>query len=281
MNLPAALRAALSSVLLALSCLAALIAVTILVTGGWRFDVAGLRVSLTSLPRALLAFGIFAFLFTRVTPDRRAFLLTFLNRLPERSRSVAIALAVLMAAIGLGWGALIGAGADSSGYVSEAMLWRQGQLVVDQPIIGESPWPGAAATWSPLGFRPAVSKPDAIVPTYPPGLPLLMAALQTVFGFAGAFLVVPLAGGFAVFLTYVLGQRLFGQPGVSLWAAVLVATSPAFLFQLMSPMSDVPVTVAWTLALVLALGRRPFLSGLAIAAAIAIRPNLAPVALVR
>jgi hypothetical protein len=47
-----------------------------------------------------------------------------------------------------------------------------------------------------------------------------------------------------------------------------------FLYQLMNAMSDVPVTAAWTLALVLAAGRRPLASGLAMTMAIAIRPNL-------
>src|SRR5262249_21219123 len=43
--------------------------------------------------------------------------------------------------------------------------------------------------------------------------------------------------------------------------------------------SDVPVTAFSTLALVLAAARRPLASGLAMSAAIAIRPNLAPLAL--
>lgn len=45
-------------------------------------------------------------------------------------------------------------------------------------------------------------------------------------------------------------------------------------------MSDVPVTAFWTLALVLAVSRRTVASGLAMAVAIAIRPNLAPLAAV-
>jgi hypothetical protein len=48
----------------------------------------------------------------------------------------------------------------------------------------------------------------------------------------------------------------------------------------MNAMSDVPVTAAWTLALVLTLSRRPLAAGFAISAAIAIRPNLAPLAAV-
>jgi hypothetical protein len=69
-----------------------------------------------------------------------------------------------------------------------------------------------------------------------------------------------------------------GAPGIALWGACLVATSPVFLYQLMNAMSDVPVTAAWTLALVLAMARRPVSAGLAMSAAIAIRPNLVPLA---
>ena len=69
---------------------------------------------------------------------------------------------------------------------------------------------------------------------------------------------------------------MFDRPGIALWGAALVATSPVFLYQLMNAMSDVPVTAAWTLALVLTIARRPLAAGLAMSAAIAIRPNLAP-----
>jgi 4-amino-4-deoxy-L-arabinose transferase-like glycosyltransferase len=69
--------------------------------------------------------------------------------------------------------------------------------------------------------------------------------------------------------------------GVS--AAVLLATSPSFLFQLLLPMSDVPVTAWWALSLALMLregSRAALLSGLAAGAAILTRPNLVPLAVV-
>ena len=116
------------------------------------------------------------------------------------------------------------------------------------------------------------------MPLYAPGLPLLMAVFQRIGGYCGAFLVVPLCGALTIWLTYAFGRRLFDAPGVALWGAALVAASPVFLYQLMNAMSDVPVTAAWTLALVLTVSRRPLLAGLAMSAAIAIRPNLAPLA---
>ena len=187
-----------------------------------------------------------------------------------------LALAVLCA--GIRWGAMVAGGADSYGYVSQAGYWRRGSVVVQEDVIRPSPWPGAPLTWAPLGYRPSPNRPGAIVPLYAPGLPLLMALGQLMAGFCGAFLVVPLCGALTIWCTWLLGRRVFDAPGIALWAAGLVATSPVFLYQLMNAMSDVPVTAAWTLAMVLTLSRRPLTAGLAMCAAIAIRPNLVPLA---
>jgi hypothetical protein len=197
-----------------------------------------------------------------------------------RSSLAAGALSLAILAAGIHWGAMVAGGADSYGYVSQAGLWQQGRLIVQQDIVRASPWPDAAETWSPLGYRPSPRQRDGIVPTYAPGLPLLMAIFQTIGGFCAAFLVVPLCGALTIWLTFVFGRRVFGTPGIALWGASLVATSPVFLYQLMNAMSDVPVTAFWMLALVLAVLRRPLASGLAMSVAIAIRPNLAPLAAV-
>jgi hypothetical protein len=184
------------------------------------------------------------------------------------------ALGLAISAAGLHWGAMVAGGADSYGYLSQAGLWRQGRLIVHQDLVDSSPWPDAAETWSPLGYRPSPHQRDAIVPIYAPGLPLLMALFQAVGGYCAAFLVVPFSGALTVWLTFVLGRRVFGASGVALWGAILVATSPVFLYQLMNAMSDVPATALWTLALLLAVMRRPLGSGLATSAVILIRPNL-------
>jgi len=86
-----------------------------------------------------------------------------------------LALAVLWA--GIRWGALVAGGADSYGYVSQAGLWQQGLPIVQQDLVRSSPWPGAAHTWSPLGYRPSPHQLDAIVPLYSPGLPLRLEHL--------------------------------------------------------------------------------------------------------
>jgi len=190
----------------------------------------------------------------------------------------ALALAVFLAA--LRWGVMVAGGADSYGYLSQAGLWRQGSLVVHQDVVRSTPWPDAAETWAPLGYRPSPHARDALVPIYPPGLPLLMAAAQEAAGFCGAFAVVPLCGALTIWLTFALGRRLFEPPAIAIAGAALVAASPVFLYQVMNAMSDVPAAAFWTLAVVLAVGRRPSWSGLAMTVAIAIRPNLAPLAAV-
>ena len=196
-------------------------------------------------------------------------------------RSIAAALlAVATLYAGVHWGAIVAGGADSYGYVSEAGLLRQRRLEIQQDLVRISPWPSALDTWTPLGYREAPGRPDAIVPLYPPGLPILMALFQLAGGFCAAFLVVPICGALTIVVTYALARRLFGSNSIAIAAAVLVASSPVFLYQLMNPMTDVPVTAAWTLAALLAAAGWPLAAGLASSVAILIRPNLVPVAFV-
>ncbi len=192
-----------------------------------------------------------------------------------------MALAVLLA--GMHWGSTVGGGADSYGYVSQAGQWRQifrAGLAIEEEIARESPWPLAIATWAPLGYLPAAGRRDAIVPLYSPGLPLLMALFQAVGGFCAAFLVVPVCGALAISLTYVLGMKVFRVPAIALSAAALVATSPIFLYQLMNPMTDVPVTAGVALMLVWLIDGRARAAGIAGAVVMLIRPNLLPLVVV-
>jgi hypothetical protein len=179
--------------------------------------------------------------------------------------------------LGLRWGTWVAGAADPYGYVSQSDLWATGQLQIDQPWTAPFTWPFAQMSFAPLGYRPGPS-PLSIVPTYASGVPILMAAATLVAGPKGPFVVVPLLGALAVYLTYRMGRRLAG-PMVGVLASFLLAMSPAFLFNLLMPMSDVAAAAAWTLAAYLALGDRrwsPWLSGLAASAAILIRPNVAP-----
>jgi len=178
---------------------------------------------------------------------------------------------------GLVWGTWSAGSADAYGYVSQALSWTRGELSSPQPLAAAAPWHDAAWTLSPLGYRPA-TVPGAIVPTYPPGLPLSMAAAAAIGGFSAVFWIVPFAGAAAVWLTYLVGRRLASDTcGAA--AAVLLAASPVFLYQLVQPMSDVPVTAWWLGALLCVTIGRPALAGTCAAGALLTRPNLAPLAI--
>jgi hypothetical protein len=192
---------------------------------------------------------------------------------------IAAVLAAITIGTGLIWSTRVAGGADAYGYVSQVDLWLQGRLHVDQGFGASVPWPLARWTFTPLGYRP---EPDGyrIVPQYSPGLPLLMAGFKLIAGQCAIFWVVPFSGGILVFATYAIGRRI-GRPIVGLAAAWIVATSPTLLFMLMAPMSDVPAAAAWAVAIAFALGEAQLTAlaaGVAAAAAILVRPNLAPVA---
>ena len=186
------------------------------------------------------------------------------------------AAAVCAGAAGCVRGAGVAGGADAYGYVSQALLWLKGLPLQAEPLAARVPWPHAEWTFSPLGYRPGL-EPAVIVPTYPPGLPLTMSALAGVFGPGAVYWVVPILGAVAVWLTYLLGRRV-ADAASGAAAAVLFAASPVFLYQLVQPMSDVPVTAWWLLSLWGASAGRPFMAGAGAAAALLTRPNLAPVA---
>ena len=188
-------------------------------------------------------------------------------------------LALLVTLIGLRWNTRVAAGADAYGYVSQVDLWLRGNLHLDQSFAASVPWPNPRWSFAPLGYVPAPAS-QAIVPQYPVGLPLLMAAARLAFGYCAIFWVVPVCGGALVLASYAIGCRV-ERPAVGLAAAWLVATSPAMLFMLMSPMSDVPAAAAWAMAIACALGGTLMSAvgaGAAAAIAILIRPNLIPLA---
>jgi hypothetical protein len=193
-------------------------------------------------------------------------------------RTIALAAALWTIVAGLAFGTFIAGGADSSGYLNQARLFARGRLVDELRTAARPPLPDVGYKLAPLGYRPAPGQ-TRFSPTYPPGYPLLMAP-----GFAIderlAHLIVPLSGMMAIWLTFALGRRL-EVPVAGATAALLLAVSPTFLYQLVQPMSDVPVTVAWLFALYLSQRAGmagAALSGVAAGIAILIRPNLLPLA---
>ena len=249
-------------------------------TGGFYFELYGLRISswevYKPLRNTLLCIIPALWLHDRAADPER----TVWARLKRASPALAVAFALLWTVMAIVYGARAVSGSDSYGYVSEARLWASGQLVVPDKLASLAPLIGPAV--APLGYQLA-TVPGAIVPTYSPGLPLVMALAIKVTGWPGAvYYVVPLLGGLGIWLTYVLGVHA-GRPISALFAAAAVGMSPIFLFEALHPMSDVPVTTWWLLAWVLAWapGRfAPVGAGLATSMAVLTRPNLAPLAIV-
>jgi hypothetical protein len=205
------------------------------------------------------------------------------SRLVRRATDwLAVALSVAVIVIGVRMGALVAGGSDSYGYVSQARLWATGTLRVQPPLDGDLPDGLEYHSFTPLGYRLATDGRSS-VPTYAPGFPMLMAVFEWLGGPNAGFYVMPMLGGVTVWATYLLGIVVAGRT-VGLLAALLMATSPPFLFQLTrAPMSDIVAACWWTLALVLL--PRPsrassFLTGVCAAIAILTRPNLVALAIV-
>ena len=199
--------------------------------------------------------------------------------IPWRTLAVAAICAAVAVAV-VRFGSFVAGGSDSYCYVHQAERWASGRLLEPEPLALDAPWPDASLTFAPAGHVPSPTVRGAIVPICPPGLSLLMAPALAVGGRTAMFAVVPLCGVLIVIATFLLGRR-FGD-GVALASAAVTAASPIFLFQIIQPMSDVPATAFWLMALALATRAQPALAaaGLCGAIAILIRPNLVPLGFV-
>ncbi len=200
------------------------------------------------------------------------------------ARWVAGVSALAAATAGFAWGTHVAGGSDSYCYLSQAELFAAGHIVNSQPLAAIAPWERGADAFVPVGHVPAFSQPGATAPMCPPGYPILMALARTVGGRSAMFAVVPLLGALAVWATFLLGRRVAG-PAAGALAAWLLAASPPFLYQVVQPMTDVPAAAMWAVALVVVSDRRfassargAMLGGIAVGAALLIRPNLVPVA---
>jgi len=208
----------------------------------------------------------------------------------QRASSVARAAAPLLVALAAGllvthalrFGAFVAGSSDAYGYVSQAYRWSDGSLPRAERVpLDDVSWPNGDAVQAPLGYRPGPA-PHTIVPTYPPGLPMMMAVALRGAGPCGPYFVVPAFAALLIVATYLLGRRA-GGPVTGLVAVAFILSSPIVLYQTEWPMSDVPVAALWTTALVAALTPSPpgaLLSGGAAALALLARPNLLALAAV-
>jgi hypothetical protein len=279
---PSRPQSVLTSGLLLAAWAAALLASVVFFTGGFAFVVGHVQVRAHSAIIPLIfAAAYLAAAWRRGTEPVTQALAEGWAMLERRAALFAIAVSMVATGVGFGWGTYVAGGPDSYCYLHQAEVLARGRLSEPQPLVRQVPWPKAAKTFTPVGHLPAASDQAALVPACPAGYPLLMAALFWIGGRSAMFAVVPIFGGLAVWLTFLLGRHVAGNVA-GLVTAVLLAVSPAFLYQIVQPMTDVPAVAAWTAALVAALassGRRPGLAcGLLTGAALLIRPNLVPLA---
>lgn len=275
-------RRALAFTLAFLSIVAGLLAIWAQATGGFRIHLLGLPLSVRGAPRPTVVSLILGAAALHLFGAWRSKALSSAIRLIPRAAPWAGAAAALWTLVaGIVYGSTVAAASDPSGYVSQAALWLKGALNVPQPDVGPLPWPQPEWTFSPLGYRPNPLG-HTLVPTYAPGLPLLMAGARLVAGVCGPYLVTPICAALLVWATYLIGARFSGR-AVGAIAAIAVSVSPSVVFMMLQPMSDVPNAAFWTLSLLFA-GRsaRPgdaLLAGLTAGIAVLIRPNLAPLAI--
>ncbi len=199
------------------------------------------------------------------------------RRLPS---AVALSASIAALVVAVVFGTHAAGGSDSSCYLNAAALLARGAVALDEPLARAAPWPNPALTFTPAGFTSSPVDPASLVPICPPGLPLVLAAFRALR--ISEFLAVPLLAALAVWLTFAIGRRV-DRPLTGALAAALTLCSPTFLYQAVQPMSDVPATAWWLLAIACATVRengstRPARAGLAASMAILTRPNLLPLA---
>ena len=195
---------------------------------------------------------------------------------------VAIGSALLAATVGLARGTWAVGGSDSSCYGLMARAYAEGQLQPRSALADAAPWPAASLTAAPAGFIPSPLTPGAASPVCAPGFSLLAAALMVLAGSAGLFWVSPLCGAGLVWCAFLTARRL-GGPLAGALAAVLTATTPIVLYQVVQPMNDVATAALWMAAVTaMVVPRRPqfVLAGVCVGVALLVRPNLLPVGMV-
>ncbi len=242
-------------ILLAGAAAALVVAVLLAVSGGTRFTVGGLRVSarspLAPSLAAIAMLAVWAWLASR-RHEAGNDLTAFWSGLDRSARTIVAGLAAVSAGMAISFGTFTAAGADASGYLSQASMWAASRLGLSDPLPLMAGWPPDAGMTAPLGWNASLER-GWQVPTYGPGLPLLMAAPLTIGGSIAACLIVAIAAAIAVAATGAIAFRLCGRTA-AIVAAVALATCPVFVFQSVQPMSDVPVTAAWMVGWALLVG---------------------------
>jgi hypothetical protein len=191
------------------------------------------------------------------------------------SCAIALAAAIGVAAVGFVRGTYAAGGSDSSCYALMADAFAAGELQPTSELALQVPWPDATKTFTPGGFVASESNPAAAAPVCAPGFSALLAPLIVLGGPDAIFLFTPIAGALLVWLTFVAGKTI-ATPAAGAMATVLVASSPATLYQVVQPMNDVTTAALWMAAFAALVCRRYTVAGICCGLALLVRPNLLP-----
>ena len=191
---------------------------------------------------------------------------------------IALLAALAVAFVGLRWGTYAAGGSDSSCYALMADAFAAHTLQPTSDLAPRVPWPAATKTFTPGGFVASESSPAAAAPVCAPGFSALLAPFIAVGGRDAIFLFTPVAGAVLVWLTFVASSAI-ANPLAGAMAAVLIASSPATLYQVVQPMNDVTTAALWMATFATLIRRRYALAGMCCGLALLVRPNLLPLAL--
>jgi hypothetical protein len=272
---PARLR--IGAALILLCVIASVYALAIAVSGGFTIRAGGFRFSTHDTLRPIviaIAFGASAVLWLRADASRIRSRVA--DSLVHRCGLViAVAAAAAIGAACFVFGVHIAFGADASGYLSQARLWRAGNLHVSTPAALDAETRNGQYAFTPLGYQPSPTR-GVVVPGYPPGLPLHFAAVSAVAGERAQFAIPPLSAAGIVIIAFLLARRVGGNE-MAIIAVAACASSPILLLQSVQPMSDATAAFWWSLAVLLLTYESitaAAVGGVAAGIACGVRPNL-------
>ncbi|HVS53463.1 MAG TPA: hypothetical protein VHD62_14000 [Opitutaceae bacterium] len=167
---------------------------------------------------------------------------------------------------------------DSGGYLNSAKLLARGEATAaPRTLFGPAAGENDAAAYAPITFHARAD--GRLVPEYPMGWPLEIAALAHLISLERAIRLLILAHlVLGVVLTQRLGRVAGLSAGWSWFGAAIIALSPVYLFEGLQPVSDGPALV-WVAAAIYCAWTsrdqpwRAALAGLATALAVMIRPS--------
>ena len=190
--------------LLIVALVAASVAIWDLVTGGFYFRLLGIRVSSREAYKPFRIALLAAVAVIQLNDSQSAPAAASWNAIVRWARWIAVGAVIASMALAVRYGIFAAGGADAYGYVSQAELFAGGHLSAPDPLAAVATIVGPAA--APLGYQLSRTR-GWIVPTYPAGLPITMAAAILIGGPPAAYFVIPLLAGASVWLTYLLGVR--------------------------------------------------------------------------